>query len=489
MSKKQFSFIFLAIFFIFLCWNFKAKAQQTCDCKKEFEWLKTTFEQNDAGFKYIIDKKGKEMYEQHNANFFKKLQNLPSDLQSCANVLLEWLYFFRTGHISFGINPNVAQNNQKTNEKLNFDTWEKIKFTQKEFETHIKTLKKATFEGVWQLNAYQLGIKKVGEEYLGFIIKSGNPNWTPEQVKFRFSFLDNQAKGFFYMGDHSPIAIKKVKLVGNNYLKLGDFILKRLNSSFSDKEKLKMDMELVTSDIPVMKILSENTLVLRVPSFNENNRKAIDSLLSVYHSQITSKKNLIIDIRNNGGGSDLSFEKIIPYLYTNPIRTINVEMLSTPLNNSRYDKMIANNVYTDAEKKSFKKRKKILDENLGKFVSFSDDKVSILTEKKILPFPQNVAILINEGNGSTSEQFLLACKQSKKVKLFGKTTAGVLDISNMHFVPSESNLFELGYCLSKSFRIPAMAIDDKGIMPDYYIDDSIQDYEWLEHTENILNEK
>ncbi len=102
--------------------------------------------------------------------------------------------------------------------------------------------------------------------------------------------------------------------------------------------------------------------------------------------------------------------------------------------------------------------------------------------------PKNVGILINEKNGSTTEQFLLAAKQSKKVKLFGVTTAGILDISNMYFVNSPDNEFKLGYSLSKSMRIPEMTIDNKGIQPDYYIDKSIPKYKWIEFVSNVLNE-
>jgi len=81
----------------------------------------------------------------------------------------------------------------------------------------------------------------------------------------------------------------------------------------------------------------------------------------------------------------------------------------------------------------------------------------------VYEYPKNIGIIINENNGSTTEQFLLAAKQSKKVKLFGTTTMGVLDISNMHFVQSPCEEFKLGYCLSKSMRIPHMTIDNKGI--------------------------
>lgn len=105
-----------------------------------------------------------------------------------------------------------------------------------------------------------------------------------------------------------------------------------------------------------------------------------------------------------------------------------------------------------------------------------------------LTMPKHVAVIINENNGSTTEQFLLAAKQSKKVKLYGVTTMGVLDISNMYFIDSPDKAFKLGYCLSKSYRIPDMAIDGKGIMPDYYIDKSIPDEQWLSFVQNILEQ-
>ena len=78
--------------------------------------------------------------------------------------------------------------------------------------------------------------------------------------------------------------------------------------------------------------------------------------------------------------------------------------------------------------------------------------------------------------------------KSKKVKLFGTTTSGVLDISNMYFVKSPCEQFELGYSLSRSMRIPEMTIDNVGIQPDYYIDKSIPKYEWVEFVTKTLKD-
>ncbi|MGR3857667.1 S41 family peptidase [Chryseobacterium indologenes] len=252
--------------------------------------------------------------------------------------------------------------------------------------------------------------------------------------------------------------------------------------------------EAIKAQKPFLKPLNKTTLFLRIPSFNGALKKDIDSVITANKSKIESTENLIIDIRYNGGGSDNSFAKIIPYLYTNPVRSVRTQFYSTKLNNQRmldlYENYQKYGIPED-EREYLKKAYDKLSQNLGKYVSLQDDGSTVGINKmdKIYPYPKNVGIIINNGNGSTAEEFLLAARQSKKVKLFGTTTAGVLDISNMYFVNSPCNEFKLGYSLSKSFRIPDMAIDGKGIQPDYFIDQTIPDYQWIDYVNNVLNEK
>ena len=49
---------------------------QTCDCYSNLKWLIETFEKNDAGFQYIINKKGKGYYSYFTKEKLKKSKNI-----------------------------------------------------------------------------------------------------------------------------------------------------------------------------------------------------------------------------------------------------------------------------------------------------------------------------------------------------------------------------------------------------------------------------
>lgn len=164
-----------------------------------------------------------------------------------------------------------------------------------------------------------------------------------------------------------------------------------------------------------------------------------------------------------------------------------MELLSTPLNNKRMEEFANDPEASPHDKKWAKDALEKLNKNLGKFVNLDSSIVDLETSDTMYAFPKKVGIIINGGCGSTTEQFILAAKQSKKVKLFGTTTLGSLDISNMFSVESPCNDLELGYCLSKSFRIPDFTIDGKGLQPDYYLDKEIPRYEWIDFVNNILS--
>ncbi len=461
---------------------------QNCNCDKNFQWVKKTFEENDAGFTYAIENKGIKAYKQHNKIFEQRVKNI-KNITTCTKVLNEWLHFFRSGHIGIQqINNSNEKNSQNEKDIINkFKNWQKLDVNINEFKTYLDNKKENDFEGIWVSEPYEIGIKKVDNKYLGFIIKADGVYWTKGQIKLE---IDKDSVTF-YMRDHSIQKFDKAELLGKNFIEMGFINLQRKYPNIENEDKdIVSYIKAMETDKPYFEKVNKTTTLLRIPTFAWQEKHNIDSIILANKETILNTPNLIIDIRNNGGGSDGSFRELLPILYTNPIRTIGVELLSTPLNNKRYLDIL-NGKYgevNEEQRKRLQKRYDKLSQHIGEFVMMNKYPVSETTYDTIYRYPQNIGIIINEFNGSTAEQFLLAAKQSKKVKLFGTTTTGVLDISNMYSVSSPNNEFKLFYCLSKSKRIPHMAIDGKGIQPDYYIDEDIPKYQWMNYVIKILNE-
>lgn len=483
---KQTFKILVRLSFVFFLFNSVAQAQN-CDCKTNFEWVKKTFEENDAGFQYVIDQKGKEAYQNHNQRILKKIKSLPKE-GDCTKAIYEWLTFFRKGHIAIRkLETNApTPSPQKEAKESKPDNWETLTVDLDEFERYLTAKKTSDYEGIWETNPYKIGIKKIGDAYVGFIIESGYPAWKKGQIKIRF----NTKGGTYYLRDKSANEFVNPTFLGKNYLQLGNFSLKRISPKFETEKEVEDYLKLMSDDNPSITALNATTLLLRIPSFNGGQKKAIDSVIALNKEKILKTENVIIDLRDNGGGSDSSFNELLPFMYTNPTRGVGVAFYSTKLNNQRMLDFATKPEYGFDEegKKWAKKSYDTLEKQLGQFVNLDSTTVSVNKQDKIYPFPKNIGIIINQNCASTTEQFLLEAKQSKKVKLFGTTTYGALDISNMNFVKSPCHEFELGYCLSKSFRIPEMTIDSKGIQPDFYIDKSIPEYQWINYVNSILNE-
>ncbi|MFZ8198991.1 S41 family peptidase [Alteromonas portus] len=452
----------------------------TFQCESEFEWLKSTFENNDAGFQYSVEKKGQDLYSAHNNAILARVQSAKNEAQ-CHTVLIDWLKFFRKGHVGLGLNTNGTVEATRESEVHDFDL--------SSFKQYLKSKRDETLEGIWQFSSYTVALKKEGKVHKAYIVESTNPLWKAGQVKFILNDPadSNTAKVTFFMGDHSTRQIETITYLGNNEVVLGNsfIVMSREEPRQESSPEITRYVRLLSTKAPLFEKISENTVLVRIPSFDHALKKDIDAVIAEHLDTILKTENLIIDIRGNGGGSDASYASLLPILYTNPIRTVGVEYLSTKLNNSRMLGFLQKPHFSEEEKQWAKDGYDILQQHIGSYINIGND-VTVSTFDKIEPLPKSIGVLVDSSNGSTAEQFLLAAKQSKKVKLFGQTTAGVLDISNMYKTDSPSGTFTLHYSLTRSLRIPHMAIDGVGIQPDYYIDSELPLYQWMSYTQKIL---
>jgi C-terminal processing protease CtpA/Prc len=305
-------------------------------------------------------------------------------------------------------------------------------------------------------------------QFVGFIINSQLKEWQTGQIKFRI-FPDSAV---FYANDHSAKSVNRAYMFSKNIIFFDEFaFFIRKYPEYEDKFLISTFGNLQ----PYFETLNNKTCYLRVPSFSKEFCPIIDSVIDSNKQTITKTENLIIDLRSNGGGSTNCWQNIIPYIYTNPYRAKNNIYLSTELNNINYQKNYGNNPFFDK-----------LNKNLGKFVKDWEDYTDIKFDT-IYKYPQNVAIIVDERCASATEQFLLTARQSRKVKIFGKITAGALDFSNMNTVNSPCEDFVLSYATSKDVDIDNYPIEGIGIQPDFYLDNAIQEYKWVDYVNEILN--
>lgn len=278
---------------------------QTCNCEKNFLWVKKTFEENDAGYKYALNTKGKPAYDTHNELFLGKVKTIEKQ-EECTKLLYQWLTFFRPGHLGIRLLENGNAKTQRVAKSIPDENWETMNVDVPKFEQYLRSIKEPGLEGIWEVESYKIGIKKTGNSYTGFIINSSTQNWKPRYVKLRFS--DNN--GIFYLSDKSAERFDVIKQIGKNYVQLGRFTLKRLNPKLEDEKSIDIYVKSLLAKKAFIEQLNSTTLFLKIPSFNSSQKKYIDSIIFANRDRILKTENLIIDLRNNGGGNDLSYKEI-----------------------------------------------------------------------------------------------------------------------------------------------------------------------------------
>jgi hypothetical protein len=385
--------------------------------------------------------------------------------------------FFKDFHLRIG---RVSPNSSKLEKAQVSSYGENFAFD----SITLKTLSLSTgsIEGIWTSNRGDIAIKRSlkNDSFLG--IATNFSNWDSGQVMFEFVQKNDTLFEIVKHSNFNNIRPRKgiASLYVNNYfLEIYDqtFFVRKSNSRNYDLASIKTyipNHPNGTNTFFVTAILSDSTFYIRVPSFS-GMKQTIESALKKYKPEILKRPNMIIDIRNNGGGQDDEYQMLSKIIYTNPYESKGVEWYATKGNIKIFEDALKAGeirngqegiIWTEALVKEMK-------ENIGKFVvhpfNRSDNDITI-TEDTIYSNPRRIGIIINENNGSSAEQFLLESKNSKKVTLFGnKPTAGVLDYSNAISVDFPSGNYDLTIPMTRSTRLPENPIDNIGIKPDIII--------------------
>jgi hypothetical protein len=446
-------------------------SQSNCNCEQALNQLIERVESDYPGFAE------KTTYKLIYSNFKEGLRAKSQSIEEsdCLELLRTYLKFFKDGHINLK-RTNVEEVGQA--EEMVSKAHGKVEISIEDFYKHISN-SSDKLEGVWTSGSYKVGLLKSDNEYQGFIIEAGNKSWKANEIKFR---LMGDGKANYYMSDHS-LQEDNFEVFDGSILSFNDLssvFLKELPKPTLTENEIQMKLNEL--DGFYFRKLSEKTVLLRMSSFDQSYVERIEKLIDDNIKLIENCENLIIDVRDNHGGTDNAYEKLLPYICTNNLRSVGKEFLATQTIIDGYQKWLD---ITPDEEKYMKDRKlvnhsiKLFKENLGGFVNI-DTTNTYITEVEIAEHsPEQVVILANKMSASSGENFVFRMKQSKKVKILGTPTYGALDYASAYYFKFGCDNYQLLLPSWRASRLPDYPIDNIGVQPDVYLDQYVED--WIQY--------
>ncbi len=452
-----------------------AIAQTECNCKANFDTLTTKIQSNYAGYFDRIKIKG-ELAHTNAFNIAKQRAALAQTPKDCFYALVEYVRFFKDAHMGF---------NYLTDSDFNL-YFEKVNVTQE--QQYLKTVSESSIEGIWQNVDTSMVLNIVKDKtqkgrYKAVVVKSTSEKHKPGLV---YCTLNGHKSTYFvsFFNVFSSYISKAKKKSNTLYLdsklwvRQTPFSLKNEDKkriAAYKKAKNGLFFEKIDSDVAYLKI---ETLA--------NNDAEIDAFIKKQDAIIRQTPYLIVDFRGNGGGST-GWISIAPYIYTNTLKQgSNYARLSkdnTPLLKQNIKNILDMEIAPDMKRyftDDFIANKKKEYESLNNFQGafFATEGVNIPFDS-VLILPKKIALLVDEGTGSSCEYFLHLSKQSTKTTSFGRNTMGIMDYvgqSNPTELPFKS--FYLVIPTEKSEWTNRFLTNQQGMKPDVLLD-KIDDDLWI----------
>ena len=472
---------FTALLFLMIV---KLATAQDCECQKEFEFVANYYEENLPGFTDNVTEDNLAAYTKFKEKLYNQAKNYCNDEDLCFKTLLVYVEFFKDNHSSIYTNKsfNVDESNEEeVNKFLISDLFKNREIIQNinlNINNPIQDI-----ENQYQTKdaAYTVAIVKNENEfrdYVGVIIDSKTSLWKKGQVKFELKKVkENTYDMFMYMRNHSLRYYKNVKLTTNGILNDSWF-----NTQLKERKSYNID---VTTRELTFKEIDEETNYMYIPTFSGNWFAKISEFYEQHDAKIQAKPYLIIDVRNNGGGSDACASPLLKYIYTKPFQTDKVDVYATKQNTRKFlewyndmkndtanfSKEFLKGVKEEIETMKSVPNKTFIPRGTGETVTLDT----------VLENPKKVVIMINKYCASSCESLLFWAMESDKAIIVGENSGGYVGYGEISGVNTPNFNFELGCTMTRYSHQRKYEAD--GIPPKYYFNN---DKDWIEQAVDIL---
>lgn len=474
----------ILFFFIFLC-GANAFSQTNCNCESEYKFVVGYIEKNLLGFHDNVNDSNRDFYKKFKDSLFVEAKQTNSR-QECFRLLDTYVEFFLDAHTSIFDFPPIVNENDSTS--LNSFLKSDVFLQTKQFAIDENTLLQMpvdSIEGVYysQDSVYKIGITKapMPNLYYAVILKSNALTWKPGQVKLELTKKeDGSWKVKTYMRNHS-IEIFDNAVFTNGRLAATSKWLKvgLLQTKFNDASTAPYSF----------KEIDKETNYINIKSFDGSYFTKLDSFYKSLSHKIYSKPYLIIDVRNNGGGSTNCALPLVEYFFSKKIvDTTYAQHYATPDIIARYEEVYKGMRKNEKEfgKKNVENFKKELEKlKKAKLYSFYPKKGS----KEVIKFPNHplplkVAILYNKGCASACEDLLFYAMHPSKAVLMGENSGGYTGYGNVFPIKTPCMGFIMEVTTTR-YSWNQRQYDSKGIPPQYYLKN---DEDWVLQAMKILKQ-
>lgn len=455
---------------------------QNCDCKQELAFVRQHMEKNHPGFASDIKDPNEPKYKAFVQSLEQKIAADPSG-KYCIAYLKQYMFYLKDHHINIsGSSLLVKEDSLPAVEA--FLKSPAFLATERFDIDSAQILKEPGFEGIYRTpdGTYTVALLKKPtqrRDHVAVILSSTTKLWQPGQVKLELKQInDSTLQVFSYLRNHS-LSYDEVRSNKNSTDLPGWIRIFPISNT--------TNTETISTEIFSFKIIDSNTAYIAIRHFAGRYSTMLDSAYKAVMPEIQKRPNLIIDVRNNGGGSDANYKALMPLIYTDPITNDVVDYYATPDNIKAYTQL--RDLYKSKPETYGKDGymnwqygiEKMEKAKPYSFTPMTGSTPSISKYKPVPGYPQKVAIIYNRNCASSCESFLFEARNSKKVITVGENSGGYTGYGNVMSITTPCGN-SLGWTTTR-YRNQRQ-YDFTGIPPQHRVPQNETD--WIEYARRLL---
>jgi hypothetical protein len=459
------------LFSISLLLLFQKMMAQDCSCAAQLNFVTNYFEQNNPAFQKI--KNDPASYTRYKADL-KQLRNLANkekDTDLCIRILDKYVTLLKDHHsgIGFNLNRKDLGDSSRVAAFKSSSAYRKFKKIQVDTTALYKRLGKkdiTAIEGIYSDGrSIVFGImqkEKNPNQYIGVVLKT-NKLLDAGHILLELTRQRDSSFDVYY----------NIGLLGFNFQR----IIKNMRIEHGQIPFLGFSKGSVPASLGKnyeFKELNDSTNYLRLLSFDARLTRELDSFYRSIDQVIRSKPYLIIDIRNNGGGSESSYFNLLPYAYTRPLHIDTASVWVTPENIKRYEEAT-----TGDYKDLVARMKKAVP---YRFIPQAETAQYTWAMDSVTVYPNKIALLFNRGTASAGEGMIQYFIQSDKVMTIGENSGGYIGYGNVMNAPVPCGKFTVQSTTTRYLQ--KSKYEFVGIAPMYRVK---QSDDWISFAQEVLS--